>query len=87
MLLDGTVDGLPSGMDGVVEQGFAGAGGPTDTLSALAVVVAHAHRGTGLSSRMIVAFGERAASHGLGRLIGPLRPVWKERYPLVPIDR
>jgi hypothetical protein len=25
--------------------------------------------------------------HGLGTLLAPVRPSWKERYPLAPIDR
>jgi len=28
-----------------------------------------------------------AAAHGLGDLLAPLRPSWKERYPLTPIER
>jgi hypothetical protein len=28
-----------------------------------------------------------AREHGLGSLIAPVRPSWKERYPLTPIDR
>jgi hypothetical protein len=28
-----------------------------------------------------------AARHGLDAVIVPLRPIWKERYPLVPIER
>jgi hypothetical protein len=31
--------------------------------------------------------GELAKRHGLTSLIAPARPSWKERYPLVPIDR
>ena len=30
---------------------------------------------------------ELARRHGLGALIAPVRPSWKERYPLVPIER
>ena len=28
-----------------------------------------------------------ARAHGFGSLIAPVRPSWKERYPLVPIER
>jgi hypothetical protein len=28
-----------------------------------------------------------ARRHGLGAVIAPVRPSWKERYPLVPIER
>ena len=30
---------------------------------------------------------ELAERHGLRRLIAPVRPSWKERYPLAPIER
>jgi hypothetical protein len=36
---------------------------------------------------MITGMAEIAARHGFANLIAPLRPTWKERYPLVPIDR
>jgi len=36
---------------------------------------------------MIEAMGAIARRHGLGDLIAPLRPTWKERYPLTPIQR
>lgn len=82
---DGTAAGLPEGIDAVMERGFAG--GPADTLSGLAVAVAESRRGAGVSGRMLAALGRVAAAHGLRRLIIPVRPVWKERYPLVPIER
>jgi hypothetical protein len=36
---------------------------------------------------MIAAMARIARDHGLARLIAPLRPTWKERYPLTPIER
>ena len=36
---------------------------------------------------MIRAMSDIAAAHGFADLIAPLRPTWKERYPLTPIDR
>ena len=36
---------------------------------------------------MIGAMRDIAAAHGFGNLIAPLRPTWKERYPLTPIER
>jgi hypothetical protein len=35
---------------------------------------------------MIEAMRAIASGHGLGNLIAPLRPTWKERYPLTPIE-
>jgi hypothetical protein len=36
---------------------------------------------------MIEAMAGIARAHGLRALIAPLRPTWKERYPLTPIER
>jgi GNAT superfamily N-acetyltransferase len=86
---DGTVPGLPSGIDDVISQGVAlkRSGGRPNTLSALAIVVAEEERGGGLSTQMIGAMRALAHAHGFGAVIVPLRPVWKERYPLTPIER
>jgi GNAT superfamily N-acetyltransferase len=88
---DGTVDGLPEGIDDVFRAGFAAAGdrsgGAPNTLSALAIVVVPAHQGAGHSGRMIEAMVDAAARHGFADVIVPLRPTWKDRYPLTPIER
>ncbi len=86
---DGSVDGLPAGIDGLVEDSFRlleGSGKPT-ALAALAIEIAPAHQGGGLGRTMVEAMRDLAARHGLTELIAPLRPTWKERYPLTPIDR
>jgi hypothetical protein len=36
---------------------------------------------------MVGAMRDIAARQGFSNLIAPLRPTWKERYPLTPIDR
>ena len=56
-------------------------------LMAIAISVAPHHQGRQLSSRMIRSFADNARAAGLGRVIAPVRPTWKERYPLVPIER
>ena len=38
-------------------------------------------------ARMIQAFRDTARAAGLARVIAPVRPTWKERYPLIPIER
>ncbi len=86
---DGTVAGLPAGIDGVVADAFrqrAEGKAPT-ALSALAIEVPPARQRGGLSGRMLAAMRGIAATHGLGDLVAPLRPTWKERYPLTPIER
>jgi GNAT superfamily N-acetyltransferase len=86
---DGTPDGLPPGIDGVIEAGFElrERGGEPNSLSALAIEISSAAQGQGLSKVMIEGMAEIAARHAFGDLIAPVRPNWKERYPLTPIDR
>ena len=86
---DGTRDGLPRGIDGLLEDAFAlrEVGGEANTLSALAIEISPGARGGGLSRRMIEAMAAIAREHRLRDLIAPLRPTWKERYPLTPIER
>ena len=36
---------------------------------------------------MVQAMAALGAAHGLGHLIAPVDPSWKERYPLTPIER
>ena len=86
---DGTPDALPDGIDAVIADGFRlrERGDEPDALSALAIVVAPERQGGGLSSVMVEAMAEIGARHGLANLIAPVRPSWKERYPLAPIER
>jgi hypothetical protein len=83
---DGTVESLPAGIDGGIERAFDGAGEP-NVLCALAIEIVPAEQGRRLSGRMIDTMAAIGREHGLGALIAPLRPSWKERYPLTPIDR
>jgi GNAT superfamily N-acetyltransferase len=86
---DGTIGGLPDGLDGVLERGVEdvkGGRAPT-VVSALLATVPPAHRSRGLSSVVLTAMKAVAADHGLGALIAPVRPTLKERYPLTPMER
>jgi hypothetical protein len=86
---DGTVAGLPRGIDGLIEDAFRlrAAAGAANALAALAIEIPPAHQRQRLSEPMLAAMREIAARHDLGDLIAPLRPTWKERYPLAPIER
>ena len=86
---DGSVGGLPAGIDGHVEDAFRllERGGEPTALAALAIEIPPAHQGGGLGRTMVEAMRDLAARHVLADLIAPLRPTWKERYPLTPIDR
>lgn len=86
---DGTIGGLPAGLDGVLERGVEDLewGRTPTVVSALLAVVPHAHRGRGLSGVILNAMKAVAAGHGLGALIAPVRPTLKDRYPLTPMER
>jgi GNAT superfamily N-acetyltransferase len=86
---DGSVAGLPDGIDGAIDLAFALAerGEQPTTLCALAIVIAPGHQGRGLSATMLGIMRRIAREHGFGALIAPLRPTWKDRYPLTPIER
>src|SRR4051794_22439964 len=85
---DGTVEGLPAGIDGAIESAFAalGAGVEPDALCAFAVQVRPDRQGGGLSRAGLEAMVAVARELGLADLIAPVRPSAKERYPLTPIE-
>ncbi len=82
---DGTADDLPAGIDGAIARGFDEGG--ANTLCALVIMVPADLQNRRLSAAAVEAMREIAGSHGYGALIAPVRPNWKERYPLVPIAR
>jgi hypothetical protein len=82
---DGTVDDLPAGIDGALARGFDE--GDANVLCAMVIMVPSDLQGRGISSLGLRAMAEIGRSHGFPSLIAPVRPNWKERYPLVPIER
>jgi GNAT superfamily N-acetyltransferase len=78
-------DELPHGWDDAFERGMEAGGG--NVASLLAISVTAAARGRGVPAALIDAVREVARSHGLDRVIAPVRPTWKDRYPLIPIER
>jgi GNAT superfamily N-acetyltransferase len=83
---DGSLDDLPSGIDAVGLRAVEESRSPT-ALSALAAEVSTHRQGEGLSRLLIQAMAEVARQAGLAPLVAPVRPSWKDRYPLAPIDR
>jgi GNAT superfamily N-acetyltransferase len=81
-------EGLPGGIDDMLETWF-GEGGPPepDVLSAMVAVVDRNRQGRGLSRLLIESMRDLAAREGYASLIAPVRPTWKERYPLTPMER
>jgi GNAT superfamily N-acetyltransferase len=84
---DGTLADLPEGYAGALVSGTTGhsAGPAPDTLCVLAAAVRADRQGAGLGGAVLTALGARAAADGLERMIAPVRPVHKCRYPLTPM--
>jgi hypothetical protein len=81
----GTVEDLPPGIDGAIARGFDEGG--ANVLCALLIAVAGSSQGAGVSRFALEGMLAIARAHGLDSLVAPVRPSWKERYPLAPIDR
>jgi hypothetical protein len=82
---DGSVDDLPGGIDNAIIRGFDEGG--ANVLCAMLIPVPRNFQGRCLIPVVVQAIRELASQHGLTALIAPVRPNWKERYPLVPIER
>jgi hypothetical protein len=83
---DGTLEDLPAGMDALGDRAIDDPEPPT-ALSALAAEVAEDQQRRGLSGLIIESMAAVARRAGLTPLVAPVRPSWKDRYPLTPIDR
>ena len=81
---DATTADLPAGIDGAIKRGFDEGG--ANALCALVIMVPRDLQGRGLSAAAVEGMASIARRHGLGSLIAPVRPSWKERYPLVDIE-
>ena len=83
-----TRDGLPGGVDEMLERYFGGEPrDEPDVLSALVAVVDRRRQGEGLSALLIEGMRRVAAAAGLGALIAPVRPTRKHEFPLIPMER
>lgn len=85
---DGSAGDLPAGgYDGALTAALAGYdhGERPDTLCIMAAAVHPGRQRAGLAGEVITALRERAAEAGLARVIGPVRPTLKSRYPLAPM--
>jgi GNAT superfamily N-acetyltransferase len=81
-------EGLPGGVDDLLETWFGRDNPPEpDVLSALVAVVDRRRQGEGLSTILVRAMVDLARRHGFPALIAPVRPTWKDRYPLIPMER
>jgi hypothetical protein len=82
---NGSIEDLPAGIDGAIARAFDERG--ANVLCALLIAVPRAQQGKGASAKALRAMVDIARTHGFETLIAPVRPSWKERYPLVPIER
>ena len=84
----GQDEALPDGIDPAIEQIFAQrrSRAPVSALCALAAEIQPHGRGRGLATEILAGMRKIAQRNGLRHLIAPVRPSWKERYPLTPIE-
>jgi hypothetical protein len=86
---DGTLQGLPRSIDEVLATGLpevSVAPAPT-ALCALAIAIPSGQENRGQSRLLLEGMRTLAAGHGWAQLLAPVRPNWKARYPLTPIER
>ena len=86
---DGTVAGLPDGVDDVLLQAF-GQGAtprPANALCALQAGLFPVYLNRSLSSVIVNAMREIAVERGYRALVAPVRPNQKALYPLTPMER
>ncbi len=86
---DGTPAGLPGGVDDVLLAAIRdrASQAPATTLCALQAGILPEFRQRGLSTVIIEAMRDVAASRGLADLIAPVRPNQKSMYPLTSMER
>jgi GNAT superfamily N-acetyltransferase len=82
-----TTEGLPEGYDDALTRAIAAheRAVPPDTLCVMAAAVRPDRQGAGLGGYVLTALRDRAIEAGLPRMIAPVRPVLKSRYPLTPM--
>lgn len=86
---DGNEGTLPRGIDDAIQQAFArnDSRKPVNTLCAMAAEVPLEWRSQGLAGQVLKGMRDIAERNGLEHMIAPVRPSWKERYPLTDIAR
>jgi hypothetical protein len=86
---DGTLDGLGAGIDEMITTAFSAldAGAEVTALCALAAEIRPRFQGLGLADGILDVMSDLARDAELSSLIAPVRPSWKDRYPLTPIER
>jgi len=85
----GAAASLPDGYDGAMVRAVEGHENAVepDTLCVMAAAVKAGHQGAGRAGQVLTALRERAVADGLRRVIAPVRPTLKTRYPLTPMSQ
>lgn len=80
---DGDAEALPDGYDAALARSVEDheAGRRPTTFSFMAAAVTAAYDRKGLAGAVLEALARRASVAGIQRLVAPLRPTWKHRYP------
>jgi GNAT superfamily N-acetyltransferase len=88
LVWDGTVDGLPGGYSDALARAVRDheASAVPDTFVLCAAQVRPDAGRTGLAAALVDGLLGTARAAGLARVIAPLRPTTKHRYPLTPVE-
>lgn len=86
---DGTTEGLGDGIDAMAAAAFQAAetGRQPTALCALAAEISPRFQGRGLADQILSGMSQLAREAHLAHLIAPVRPSFKDRYPITPIER
>lgn len=86
---NGEIDDLPAGFNDSLARAVDGhdTGAAPDTHAILAAQVRQDRQGRGLAGELLTALRHQADQAGCARVICPIRPTLKARYPLSRIER
>jgi hypothetical protein len=82
---DQTLEGLPLGWEDVLQRGANGCDG-SNTLSALAIIVAPHCQGQGLSQQVLKTMKQIGLAQQFENLIAPVRPILKHQHPWISME-
>lgn len=85
---DGTPDDLPAGYDSALVRSVDDheAQRTPTAFSFMAAAVHADHDKQGLAGQVLSALVDRAKAAGIDRVVAPIRPTWKPKYPHVPMS-
>ncbi|MFQ5974300.1 MAG: hypothetical protein ACE5Q3_18405, partial [Alphaproteobacteria bacterium] len=89
LVWDGSLDDLPTDIDDIIVRALDARENQhtPNTFAALAAIVAKDQQGQGLSTALLREMKSLAAEFDCDTLIVPVRPTWKSRYPLTPMEQ